>query len=80
MQDVKAAIAELDRSANQLGRVGAMIDDKVNGRTYDVVLGTDWPADMRIDWPAAWVLGLQSLTQEEKEKILWQNLARLLGL
>jgi hypothetical protein len=47
-----------------------MIDDKVNGRTYDVVLGTDWPADVRIDWPVAWVLGLQSLTQEEKEKIL----------
>jgi aminocarboxymuconate-semialdehyde decarboxylase len=45
-----------------------------------VVLGTDWPADMRIDWPVAWVLGLQSLTQEEKEKILWKNLERLLGL
>ena len=35
MQDVKAAIAELDRAVNQLGLVGAMIDDKVNGRTYD---------------------------------------------
>ncbi len=45
-----------------------------------VVLGTDWPADMRIDWPVAWVLGLQSLTQEEKELILWKNLERLLGL
>jgi aminocarboxymuconate-semialdehyde decarboxylase len=45
-----------------------------------VVLGTDWPADMRIDWPVAWVLGLQSLTQEEKEFILWKNLERLLGL
>jgi aminocarboxymuconate-semialdehyde decarboxylase len=45
-----------------------------------VVLGTDWPADMRIDWPVAWVLGLKSLTQEEKEKILWKNLERLLGL
>jgi aminocarboxymuconate-semialdehyde decarboxylase len=212
MQDVKAAIAELDRAVNQLGLVGAMIDDKVNGRTYDdpefmplwkaaeqmgalmfihqgggtlvrqrssryhlpntignlvdravtfasfvfggvmdqcldlkvclahgggytcfgigrmdrgwqvrsearvhidkppsaylrkfyydclthsepalrmlldavgadrVVLGTDWPADMRIDWPVAWVLGLKSLTQEEKEKILWKNLEKLLGL
>ena len=45
-----------------------------------VVLGTDWPADMRIDWPVSWVLGLQSLTQEEKELILWKNLERLLGL
>jgi aminocarboxymuconate-semialdehyde decarboxylase len=45
-----------------------------------VVLGTDWPADMRIDWPVAWVLGLQSLTQDEKELILWKNLERLLGL
>jgi aminocarboxymuconate-semialdehyde decarboxylase len=45
-----------------------------------VVLGTDWPADMRIDWPVAWVLSLQSLTQEEKELLLWKNLERLLGL
>jgi aminocarboxymuconate-semialdehyde decarboxylase len=45
-----------------------------------VVLGTDWPADMRIDWPVAWVLSLKSLTQEEKEKILWRNLEKLLGL
>jgi aminocarboxymuconate-semialdehyde decarboxylase len=45
-----------------------------------VVLGTDWPADMRIDWPVAWVLGLQSLSQEEKELILWKNLERVLGL
>jgi aminocarboxymuconate-semialdehyde decarboxylase len=213
MQDVPAAIAELDRAVNKLGLVGAMIDDKVNGRTYDhpdflplwkaaeqmgalmfihqgggttvvkpradryhlpntignladravtfasfvfggvmdacpnlkvclahgggytrfgigrmdrgwqvrsgarqhiekppstylrkfyydclthseaalrllldtvgadrVVLGTDWPADMRIDWPVAWVLGLKSLTQEEKELILWKNLERLLGI
>jgi aminocarboxymuconate-semialdehyde decarboxylase len=45
-----------------------------------VVLGTDWPADMRIDWPVSWVLGLKSLTLEEKENILWKNLERLLGL
>jgi aminocarboxymuconate-semialdehyde decarboxylase len=45
-----------------------------------VVLGTDWPADMRIDWPVAWVMGLRSLTQEEKELILWKNLERLLSL
>ena len=45
-----------------------------------VVLGTDWPANMRIDWPVSWVLGLSSLTQEEKEAILWKNLERLLGI
>ena len=45
-----------------------------------VVLGTDWPADMRIDWPVAWVQGLPSLTQEEKDLILWKNLECLLGL
>jgi aminocarboxymuconate-semialdehyde decarboxylase len=45
-----------------------------------VVLGTDWPADMRIDWPVAWVLSLKSLTQAEKEKILWKNLEKLLSL
>ena len=35
MQDVGLAIAELDRAVNQLGFVGAMIDDKVNGHTFD---------------------------------------------
>ena len=45
-----------------------------------VILGTDWPADMRLDWPVSWVLGMQSLTQEEKELILGKNLERLLGL
>ena len=45
-----------------------------------VALGTNWPADLRIDWPMAWVLGLKSLTQEEKELILWKNLELLLGI
>ncbi len=45
-----------------------------------IVLGTDWPADMMIDWPAAWIMSLPTLTQEEKEAILWRNLERLLGL
>ena len=212
MQDMPAAIAELDRAVNKLGLVGAMIDDKVNGRTYDdpvfmplwkaaeqmgalmfihqggatvvrerstryhlpntignladravtfasfvfggvmdacpslkiclahgggytcfgigrmdrgwqvrsearvniprppsaylnkfyydclthseaalrmvidtagidrVIFGTDWPADMAIDWPVSWILSLQGLTQEEKEAILYKNLEKLLGL
>ena len=45
-----------------------------------VVLGTDWPFDMGIDWPVSWVQGLTSLTQVEKDAILWQNLELLLGI
>jgi len=45
-----------------------------------VVLGTDWPADMKLDWPVAWVLEMDSLTQEEKEMILWKNLEGLLNI
>ena len=45
-----------------------------------VVLGTDWPYDMAIDWPVSWVLGSNSLTEEEKEMILWKNLEVLLGI
>ncbi len=45
-----------------------------------VVLGSDYPF---VGWdpsPAGWVQGLASLTQEEKDKILWKNLEALLGL
>jgi aminocarboxymuconate-semialdehyde decarboxylase len=45
-----------------------------------VVLGSDWPF---VPWhpsPVTWVQGLQTLSQEEKEKILWRNLEALLGL
>ena len=45
-----------------------------------VVFGTDWPYDMALDWPVAWVLGMKSLSNEEKEAILWKNLERLLGI
>jgi aminocarboxymuconate-semialdehyde decarboxylase len=45
-----------------------------------VVFGTDWPYDMVFDWPVSWVLSLTSLTQAEKEAILWKNLEGLLGL
>ena len=45
-----------------------------------VVLGTDWPADMMLDWPVGWVLGMDSLTQDEKDMILWKNLEGLLGI
>ena len=45
-----------------------------------VVLGSDWPF---VPWhpsPVTWVQGLQTLTEDEKEQILWRNLESLLGL
>jgi aminocarboxymuconate-semialdehyde decarboxylase len=45
-----------------------------------VVLGSDWPF---VPWhpsPVTWVQSLKSLSNEEKEKILWRNLESLLGL
>lgn len=45
-----------------------------------VVLGSDWPFVAWEPSPVGWVQGLQSLSQEEKDKILWKNLERLLGL
>ena len=45
-----------------------------------VVFGTDWPYDMCQDWPASWIMGLESLTEREKELILWRNLESLLGV
>ena len=35
VEDVKASVAELERSMIQLGLKGAMIGDHVNGKTYD---------------------------------------------
>jgi predicted TIM-barrel fold metal-dependent hydrolase len=35
MQDVKAATTELERSVLQLGLKGAMINDHINGHTFD---------------------------------------------
>lgn len=35
LQDVPAAMAELERCVAQLGLKGAMINDHVNGRTFD---------------------------------------------
>ena len=45
-----------------------------------VVFGTDWPYDMALDWPVSWILSMESLSQEEKDAILWKNLERLLSL
>jgi hypothetical protein len=35
---------------------------------------------MALDWPVAWILGMKTLTQQEKEAILSKNLERLLGM
>jgi len=45
-----------------------------------VLFGTDWPYDMALDWPVSWILRMESLSAEEKEAILWKNLATLLAL
>lgn len=45
-----------------------------------VVLGSDWPFVRWDPSPVAWVQGLRSLTEDDKDKILWQNVATLLGL
>jgi aminocarboxymuconate-semialdehyde decarboxylase len=45
-----------------------------------VVLGSDYPFVAWDPSPAGWVQGLESLTQEEKKRILWKNLESLLGL
>jgi aminocarboxymuconate-semialdehyde decarboxylase len=45
-----------------------------------VVLGSDWPF---VPWhpsPVAWVQNLKSVSQEDKERILWRNLESLLQL
>jgi aminocarboxymuconate-semialdehyde decarboxylase len=45
-----------------------------------VVLGSDWPF---VPWhpsPVTWVQGLKSLSQDEKDQILWRNLESLLKL
>ena len=45
-----------------------------------VVLGSDWPFVKWEPSPGGWVQGLKSLTQDEKDKILWKNLEALLKL
>ena len=45
-----------------------------------IFLGSDWPYDMGIDSPVEWINNMTSLTQEEKEAILWKNLERVLEI
>jgi len=45
-----------------------------------VVLASDWPYDVGFESPVEWINSLESLTQGEKEAILWKNLESLLGI
>lgn len=45
-----------------------------------VVLGSDWPFVAFEPGPGGWIQSLKSLTQDEKDKILWKNLESLLKL
>jgi aminocarboxymuconate-semialdehyde decarboxylase len=44
-----------------------------------VVLGTDFPADMAQDRPYDWIMSLSSLSDEEKQGILRNNVSQLLA-
>ena len=46
----------------------------------NVLLGSDFPFDMGFDSPAQWVLDAPDLSEPERDKILGDNAARLLGL
>jgi aminocarboxymuconate-semialdehyde decarboxylase len=45
-----------------------------------VVLGTDYPAPMMEPDPVPWIQAMQSLSSEEKNAVLSENPARLLGI
>ena len=57
MQDVALATAEMSRSMGELGLSGFMIDDHVNGRTYDEDIFADF-------WAAAEELGAYILIHQ----------------
>ena len=54
-----------------------IIDTVGVGRVF---LGSDWPYDMGFDSPVDWVNSLSTLTQDEKDAILWKNLEKVLGI
>jgi aminocarboxymuconate-semialdehyde decarboxylase len=69
MQDVKAAVAELERVMIQLGFKGAMIDDKVNGRTLD-------EPEFLPFWKAAEQLGALVLFHQAGETMVSRRIRR----
>ena len=69
MQDVPAAIAELERVMGQLGFKGAMIDDKVNGHTLDDPMFLPF-------WKAAEQLGALILFHQGGETVIAPRISR----
>ena len=45
-----------------------------------VVLGTDWPSDMGLQSPSSWIMEMDSLSQDEKEALLFRNMENLFDL
>ena len=78
--DVDRPRIRLDVGERTPGRSAGTLGAGDLGKIDQVVFGTDWPFDMAIDWPVSWLLGLESLTSEEKEAILFKNLEKLLGI
>ena len=68
MQDIKAAIAELERSMG-LGLKGAMIGDNVNGKTYD-------EKEFLPFWKAAQDLGAVILVHQGGETVVNHRIDR----
>jgi aminocarboxymuconate-semialdehyde decarboxylase len=69
MQDIDAAIAELDRCVNTLGFKGAMIGDHVNGTLYDDPSFTPF-------WAAAEQLGAVILLHQSSPTVTKQRIDR----
>jgi len=69
MQDVKAAIAELERVMVHLGFKGAMINDHVNGRTLD-------DPEFLPFWKAAEQLGALILFHQANETVVSSRIRR----
>ena len=69
MQDVRGAVAELERGVVQLGLKGAMIGDHVNGRTYD-------DPDLLPLWQAAEQLGAVIFIHQGGPTVVSQRIDR----
>ena len=69
MQDIKAAIAELERSVVQLGLKGAMINDQINGRTFD-------EPEFLPFWKAAEQMGALLLIHQARPTLVTQRTTR----
>jgi aminocarboxymuconate-semialdehyde decarboxylase len=77
MQDIGAAINELDRSVNTLGLKGAMIGDHVNGTMYDdPSFGPFWAAAEQM---GAVILLHQSSPTTTKQRIDRYHLSNTIG-